>query len=632
MYQKLIEDAKGQVSKCVEQHEGCKHGNSTFIPRRLLQINISNKDRQIFLLEPTEPVQYVSLSYCWGPDAGDVLKTTSRNIESHFQRLPFSLVPQTIRDAMTICWELGIRYMWVDSLCIIQDDPDDWLCESSKMMDIYAFSHFTLTLKEPASCKLGFLWALLLEKSKPIQLPRQKSDEELGTISMWYTNSLPRRSLDERAWCLQESVLPNRTLAFSDKEMEWGCLQNRNEGTMLGDYVLSLKTALGQGFGPGEYRKRFDLDGDWRDVVEEYSNRTLSQEADKLTAISGLATIALKAQFEVLKSREEYISRQTETGQALFGTGPYIPGSWRDIFMTSIETAQALSSSELYVAGLWRSSFVSGLAWSVNEHKLRPGHYEKHKRQSKYRAPTWSWASIDGPVWYTERDTVKTWKYRGEPDDDIKVEELKCTPLLASNPTGPVSAGFAIVTGPLVEVQLAVLDTELSSTWISTHQKIEWEQPAVEKRISVVRDKKLRTFKVYLDLLRDPTIRVNDPNSRDWVRGQSGLRSRGWFLKWKNWFKPESAKFEVDGTRFFCLQIFTWHAIRLPVRTHTDGYGNFAPETWFLVLQESKMTIGAYERVGIGSWRGNKYIGGVGDYECDCSLFENCERSTIKIV
>ncbi|CZR70044.1 uncharacterized protein PAC_19945 [Phialocephala subalpina] len=495
-----------------------------------------SRSSTVFLVEPTGPVQYVSLSYCWGPDVGDVLKTTSRNIESHFQRLPFSLVPQTIRDAMTICWELGVPYMWVDSLCIIQDDLEDWLCESSKMMDIYAFSHFTITLKEPASCKLGFLWALLLEKSKSIQPHEDHGAIPTGSLELWVRRSIamgyisfPRRSLDERAWSLQESVLPNRKLAFCDKEMEWVCLQTSKWESMLGEYALSLKTTLGQGFGPDKYQRGFDLDYDWRNVVEEYSNRTLSQETDKLTAISGLATIALKAKFQMSKNQEHEFSQ-------------------------GIETDPALSPLGLYVAGLWRSSFVTGLAWSVNEHKLRPGRYEQHKRQSKYRAPTWSWASIDGPVRYTERDNIDAWKYKAKAHEHIQVEELECTPLLTSNPTGPVSVGFAIVTGPLVEVQLAVLDTELSSTWISTHRKSDIEPPAEETHISVVRDEKLRTYKVELDLWMDPTVRVDDPNSRDWIRGQSGLRSRGWSLNWKYSRKPESAKFEINGTRFFCLR------------------------------------------------------------------------------
>jgi hypothetical protein len=296
-------------------------------------------------------VQYVSLSYCWGPNVDDVLKTTSQNIKSHYERLPFALVPQTIRDAMTVCWKLGVPDIWVDSLCIIQDDAQDWSRESSKMLDVYTYSYFTIAIKEPASCKLGFLGKQLHGSQDQLQptdlnildgpednmsqLARTREHEDLGA----------RWSLDKRAWCFQESVLPNRILSFNGNHASWGCLQRSSDVTILGEYGIRLKTALRQGFSQDIACGSLVQNREWTRVVEEYSNRTLTRGTDKLNAISGLATPILKAaQAEVLQETDkQLISRNHKWDQV----------QCRDL---------PESSPEIYLAGLWRSHFVAGLA------------------------------------------------------------------------------------------------------------------------------------------------------------------------------------------------------------------------------------------------------------------------------
>ncbi|KAH7111152.1 heterokaryon incompatibility, partial [Dactylonectria estremocensis] len=80
---------------------------------------------------------YVALSYCWGSDLSGVVTTLSSNVEPHLQGIAVNSLPQIIQDAVRVYRELGLRYLWVDSLCIIQDDRKDWAQEVDRMRKVY---------------------------------------------------------------------------------------------------------------------------------------------------------------------------------------------------------------------------------------------------------------------------------------------------------------------------------------------------------------------------------------------------------------------------------------------------------------------------------------------------------------
>ncbi|KAK2050895.1 HET-domain-containing protein, partial [Colletotrichum caudatum] len=86
--------------------------------------------------------RYTTLSHCWGPRP--VIRTTSRTIDDHLGALPLDGLPPTFRDAVSITRSLGIRYVWIDSLCIVQDSEEDWELESARMGAVYASSYLTI--------------------------------------------------------------------------------------------------------------------------------------------------------------------------------------------------------------------------------------------------------------------------------------------------------------------------------------------------------------------------------------------------------------------------------------------------------------------------------------------------------
>ncbi|KAE9365051.1 hypothetical protein N431DRAFT_488303 [Stipitochalara longipes BDJ] len=422
LFQTTIDRAKEILSACNEEHEGCQRGNLAFTPRRLLHVDLANEFRQVFLFEPTKSVQYVALSYCWRPEAEvrDVLGTTSYNIESHRQKLPFPLVPQTIRDAMT-------------------DDEDDWSREAAKMLDVYANPYFSITVRESDCCKLGFLGQ---QSHKDPEPEGDNLEEQIC-------------SLDKRAWCFQESAVATRILYFTHNQVGWGCFQTSGGGNVLGETGVRLKTALGRGYSQDVNCGPFSQVREWIEVVGKYSNRQLSRETDKLPAISGLASLILEANqlgnLEPPNRQYTYFSIRDRIDRKQF----------RDLPETS---------PDVYLAGLWRKYFIVGLAWNVKKSIPRQYDNEHHNQTGDYVAPSWSWASVQGPVRYRCTEGVNLWKYspRLRRHVEIGQVEVKFPLTQTSNLTGRVVSGFAILTGPLAEVQLTVLDSELSSLWKSS--------------------------------------------------------------------------------------------------------------------------------------------------------------------
>ncbi|KAI0532973.1 heterokaryon incompatibility protein-domain-containing protein [Xylaria digitata] len=112
------------------------------LPKRVLLVG-SKSDNTIKLIEGSkERVRYICLSHCWGN--AESIKTTNRNITNHAIGISWSDLPRVYCDAITFCRELEVQYLWIDSLCIKQDDEEDWVEESSKIASIYENSYITL--------------------------------------------------------------------------------------------------------------------------------------------------------------------------------------------------------------------------------------------------------------------------------------------------------------------------------------------------------------------------------------------------------------------------------------------------------------------------------------------------------
>jgi hypothetical protein len=514
------------------------------MPRRLLNLGSSMGNHDPILFEPKEPVPYVCLSYCWGPNVDDILKTTTKTLKIHYQGIRLSSLPKTISDAVFFCRGLKLQYLWVDSLCIVQDDIQNWLADSGQMHEIYSNALITLAIKEPASCKTGFLGKQRFGSDWQQKLIIQDMPEAGGPRKTLFirpsTHTAPpayeRCSLDQRGWSLQESTLSKRRLCFDGNEMTWECAHR----TICECGHTSWDNSDLAFVRVGHLLKRssdnpFSL---WRDLVEEYSARHLTNSGDKLIAISALAKL------------------------------------FHDGFRNS--KGEPLT----YLAGVWREDFLYGITWSVDQSQ---SHSYPRKLAPQYRAPTWSWASIDMPVQYKPGKIIFQRKHGGAKLLlDCNIDDVVSVPLLASDPTGPVSSAYAQVTAQLA---------------------------------CVCKEGLQQATDIYPDL-PDEFYRWGEDQTP--CRRRCCLNGEG---------QNEHQSFRVNAS-YYLLRLFTYvYSQRFIPSTRMNCMG---PEIWFLILKDSSIVEGAYERIGIGCWP--PYSGEWGTNEKYCPLFQGCKTRSIKIV
>ncbi|CAG8951084.1 hypothetical protein HYFRA_00006482 [Hymenoscyphus fraxineus] len=339
-----------QMKDCCETHGyQCPPQTPVKLPSRVLDVGHEGRGSGISLKVSTlgEIGVYVALSHCWGK--GPHFKTTTSNILLFQQAIDFNALPATFKDAVTVTRRLGFRFLWIDSLCIIQDNTDDWIKEAALMGSYYKRAVLTIAAASASGDQDGFLH-LPREHVPPVAVIPVSVVELNGHLCVSFeamqdtinANSddlllrrvLPplREAITKRAWTLQEHLLAPRTLQYTSSELRWECHQTICSETQLQ-------------WSPGITKHDFVLAGDsthmfspWYQVLCDYAERSLTVPSDKFYALSGLA--------------REFQSRTQAT----------------------------------YVAGLWREDLLRGLLWS---------YLCRGRRAVKYRAPSWSWAAMD---------------------------------------------------------------------------------------------------------------------------------------------------------------------------------------------------------------------------------------------
>ncbi|KAK4240597.1 hypothetical protein C8A03DRAFT_13087 [Achaetomium macrosporum] len=366
---------------------------------------------------------------------------------------------------------------------------------------------------------------------------------------------------------MQEDLLPSRKLMFTGNEMVWECLARTicECGHKCGVKILSGPPSHGIKYAVGLSNQSRWANGqehevdhisilrDWQEMVKEYSLRQLTRAEDKLAAISGLATMTRDA-----------------IGAVTDGEG------------------------DRYHAGLWESRLLLDLTWWMPHGGTRP---------ARYRAPTWSWASIDGPIAGPLNGAPNNHSYMTHIARNAEVCEVWCQPEDEQNPTGRLADGFVMLRGPVVRGPFRMKgrshdppqdrDRECR-VWLDCYDAGTSELEGAIMSLSYNREEFGARFVM---ILRSCTGRLGTTLFQPLTKLMRPLTRLVTGL-WKRFFEDRDAEYA-------CIQLITWNrngeGKQFAHFTKSPRIGHkIPPVSCFLVLQRRPGEDNVYTRVGMG--------------------------------
>jgi hypothetical protein len=344
--------------------------------------------------------------------SGGMTKISNR--PSYMKIIPIDSLPLTLRDAVTITRKLGIQYLWIDALCIIQDDDQDWQQESGAMTQIYSNAYLTIAAGSATHCDGG----ILNKQDRRQLLAVPLKNFSLTTSSLTHHIQKESSPLSRRAWTLQERELSPRILWFFKHMVSFECREEwASEGEPHGqrhlfdkfgvrDRSLHITLGLGQGvqgsdgpplLHPSDHGKVFLC---WRTIIEEYSSRELTRASDKLPALSGLAHLvqaAVRSEYaaglwcnDLLRS---LLWRRLRPNIAALSRVQSMPTDAGDEASPSL--MRPIRRFSNYI-----SDFITASPISQSTQPMNSSTALANAEPDQFAAPSWSWASVKGPIDY----------------------------------------------------------------------------------------------------------------------------------------------------------------------------------------------------------------------------------------
>ncbi|PMD49472.1 HET-domain-containing protein, partial [Hyaloscypha bicolor E] len=334
---------------CNSLHRSCNILTKPQLPTRVIDVGTEATSPRLFE-SSGKRANYITLSHCWGNTEHQPVQTTTQTLLQHYKEISWEALGQTFRDAILITRELGLQFLWIDSLCIIQDSGSDWETESAGMAEVYLNSLMTLA----ATASLNSSGRAIPEVAdtfvrKPVRHGHDNICMKRGGIE----TGAPLLS---RAWVYQETVMSPRTVHFHSEELIWECREDVScecgyfKFPEVHEEIYGMARHVTNTWKSPFAMLQFDNKGlgsaenmldEWYRIIDAYSGLKLTHDGDRLPALAGLAC----------------------------------------------RFAEALDTS--YLAGLWLSDLWKGLLWRRNSDVTC-----RRLSGPKATIPTWSWASI----------------------------------------------------------------------------------------------------------------------------------------------------------------------------------------------------------------------------------------------
>ena len=346
-----LEAAKQWLDECSFNHMKCSvsvEPDAMWKPTHLLDVTIKGSKGApgvklvdgVFLDPLTE---YVTLSHCWGHSKP--IRLNKKTLPALRQGVAQSTLPKTFADACHATEKLGLRYLWIDALCIMHDAEPLVYAEISQMAKVYSEATVNLAATSARDDATGLFYTRNVAALQPavIEIEGHGIDDGVYKVlrSTVWADLVASSPLSRRAWVFQERCLAKRTIHFTRTEVLFECQQMCcSEVFPRG---LPSNAAVVDSDDTFNKRTHHQKTANWHSLVRMYSKGKLSYSSDKLLALAGLA--------------RQYMARNR------------------------------LRATD-YLAGIWKSQLPAALLWRI----------EGGRSPSRYRAPSWSWASLDGEV------------------------------------------------------------------------------------------------------------------------------------------------------------------------------------------------------------------------------------------
>ncbi|OTA65977.1 HET-domain-containing protein [Hypoxylon sp. EC38] len=434
---------------CKASHVECRHmkeetENIGFeiipildIPTRLLQIAPDGQSAKLVVTKDLSSASqhsishqgYASLSYCWG--GPQLLRLTAQTFNEFTHGIQTDRLPQTLSDALRATLALGLSHIWIDSLCIFQDNSSDLELEIARMPLYYSANTITISAESASACTEGFINIGSAEfAAGPFEITFT-TPLGPGSIQLFQEPfKKPIAPISRRGWTFQESMLSRRMIAFGESQAVWCCnVASTGCGGMSADINSDDKSLnVSRNSSTMATVLQYPFEDAWDMMVGEFMRRTLGVESDKLLAIGALASRMTDVAFERKISR-------------------------------------------CYLAGLFLNtasivSWARQLLWLVNP--------QTACRPQQYRAPSWSWAAVDGHwshlhIFLPPPYHIRYYNFA------FKVTDFKVELNLPQAPYGSVKSAWLEVTGYARRIngtpQANVTFQSLSKTWLSKEER-----------------------------------------------------------------------------------------------------------------------------------------------------------------
>nr|POE71930.1 hypothetical protein CFP56_11806 [Quercus suber] len=365
----LVKPVQLWLKNCESTHPGCCSVKDPGLPTRLLDLKDFLTHGRVHLVNTRDmnSSQYAVLSYVWG--SVKTIELEDDSLTAFQDGVPCQDLPRTIGDCLHVVNALDIRYLWIDSLCIIQDSDSDKRQEFPRMSRYYTNACLVVSPSGATDVEMGFIDLMLGDDDQgdvkereatrfrdmglvpfrlPVHLPDHSASMLVNVFPIRY--NCQREPFNCRAWTLQESILPRRLLTvLQSGGLTMQCREGETlEGKIYSNPYHELPNFASLGSISLKGRTADQLCELWRDLVQEYTRRSLSYRDDMLNAIAAMA--------------KEFHAQHS----GLMGS---------------------------YVAGLWSNHILTDLLW--HNSTAVPSNPSQHHG---YLAPSWSWASSVHPV------------------------------------------------------------------------------------------------------------------------------------------------------------------------------------------------------------------------------------------